>query len=60
MTALTAPARTAHDASPRPVPWRRMSGVTWRQHRVTLAGVAVLAGPDAVVGFRRVLMGLMR
>jgi hypothetical protein len=38
MTALTVP---ADDASPRPVPWRRMAWVTWRQHRIALAGVAV-------------------
>jgi hypothetical protein len=45
MTALTAPARPEEgDASPRPVPWRRMAGVTWRQHRIALAGVAVLLG----------------
>ena len=44
MTALTSPARPAEDASPRPVPWRRMGWVTWRQHRIALAGVAVLLG----------------
>jgi hypothetical protein len=45
MTALTTPARPGEDdASPRPVPWRRMAGVTWRQHRIALAGVAVLLG----------------
>jgi hypothetical protein len=49
VTAAAAPARPDEDgASPRPVPWRRMSGVTWRQHRVTLAGVAVLLGALAV------------
>jgi hypothetical protein len=32
----------------RPVPWRRMAGVTWRQHRIALAGVAVLLGALAV------------
>ena len=49
MTALTAPARPEEgDASPRPVPWRRMAGVTWRQHRIALAGVAVLLGALAV------------
>ena len=32
----------------RPVPWRRMAGVTWRQHRFALAGVAVLLGALAV------------
>ena len=45
MTALTTPARPDEDhASLRPIPWRRMAGVTWRQHRIALAGVAVLLG----------------
>ena len=45
MTALTMPARPDEDAAAlRPVPWRRMAGVTWRQHRIALAGVAVLLG----------------
>ena len=44
MTALTTPVRPGGDASLRPVPWRRMAGVTWRQHRIPLAGVAVLLG----------------
>jgi ABC-type transport system involved in multi-copper enzyme maturation permease subunit len=48
MTALTVPARPEEDASPRPVPWRRMAWVTWRQHRITLAGVAVFLGALAV------------
>jgi len=48
MTALTRPARRDRDAAPRPVPWRRMAGVTWRQHRFALAGVAVLLGALAV------------
>jgi hypothetical protein len=50
MTALTVPARpdAEGDASPRPIPWRRMAGVTWRQHRIALAGVAVLLGALAV------------
>jgi hypothetical protein len=49
MTALTKPARPEQDdASLRPVPWRRMAGVTWRQHRFALAGVAVLLGALAV------------
>ena len=44
MTALTTPSRpdSADDAGPRPLPWRRMGGVTWRQHRAALAGMAVL------------------
>jgi hypothetical protein len=48
MTALTVPARPEQDASPRPVPWRRMAWVTWRQHRFALAGVALLLGGLAV------------
>jgi hypothetical protein len=48
MTPLTMPDRPDEDAAPRPVPWRRMAGVTWRQHRIALAGVAVLLGALAV------------
>ena len=49
MTALRMPACPVEDdASLRPVPWRRMAGVTWRQHRIALAGVAVLLGALAV------------
>src|SRR5260370_28100523 len=48
MTALTMPARPKHDAGLRPVPWRRMAWVTWRQHRFALAGVAALLGALAV------------
>jgi hypothetical protein len=48
MTALRVPARPEQDASPRPLPWRRMAWVTWRQHRIALAGVAALLGGLAV------------
>jgi hypothetical protein len=48
MTALTVPARPEADARLRPVPWRRMAWVTWRQHRIALAGVAALLGAPAV------------
>ena len=48
MTALTVPARPEQDASLRPVPWRRMAWVTWRQHRIALSGVAALLGALAV------------
>ena len=48
MTALTMPARPAHDARLRPVPWRRMAWVTWRQHRAALGGVAAFLGAFAV------------
>jgi hypothetical protein len=50
MTALTMPARSHEDdAALRPVPWRRMTGVTWRQHRLNIGGVAVLLGVVAVL-----------
>jgi hypothetical protein len=42
MTALTVPARPEDDAPLRPLPWRRMAWVTWRQHRIALAGVVAL------------------
>jgi hypothetical protein len=48
MTALIVPARPEEDTSPRPVPWRRMAWVTWRQHRIALAAVAALLGALAV------------
>ncbi len=48
MTALTMPARPKHDADLRPVPWRRMAWVTWRQHRAALAGVVALLGALAL------------
>jgi hypothetical protein len=48
VTALTSAARPEQDTSLRPVPWRRMAWVTWRQHRTALAGVAVLLGALAV------------
>jgi hypothetical protein len=48
MSALTVPARAGRDARPLRVPWRRMAWVTWRQHRIALAGVAALLGAFAV------------
>ncbi len=48
MTALRVPARPEEDTSLRPVPWRRMAWVTWRQHRSALTGVAALLGALAV------------
>ena len=48
MTALTVPARPVEYTGPRPVLWRRMAWVTWRQHRTALAGVAALLGALAV------------
>ena len=55
MTALTMPAQPHEDASLRPVPWRRMAGVTWRQHRFTLVGMTALLG---VLGLYLWLSGL--
>ena len=52
MTALTVPARPGEEASLRPVPWRRMAWVTWRQHRLALTGVAVFLGGLAVILWR--------
>jgi hypothetical protein len=44
MTVLTMPAQPGQGAGPRPLPWRRMAWVTWRQQRATLISVpAVLA-----------------
>ena len=52
MTALSTPAHSpagfGRDTALRPVPWRKLAWVTWRQHRVTLAGVAGLLGALAV------------
>jgi hypothetical protein len=48
MTALTVPARPEQEASLRPVPWRRMGWVTWRQHRIALGGAVALLGVLAV------------
>ncbi len=48
MTVLTIPARPAHDAALRPLPWRRMVWVTWRQHRPTLISVPAVLGAVAV------------
>ena len=44
LSTATMPTRARHDASLRPLPWRRMAWVTWRQHRLTLAGVVALLG----------------
>ena len=48
MSTLTGPVRTEQHASLRPLPWRRMAWVTWRQHRFALAGVALFLGGLAV------------
>ena len=48
MTTLTLPARLEPDASLRPVPWRRMAWVIWRQHRIALGGLAAFLGALAI------------
>jgi ABC-2 family transporter len=48
MSAPTLSVLPEDDASLRPVPWRRMAWVTWRQHRATLASVALFLGAWAV------------
>ena len=44
MTVLTTPAQPGRGRGLRPVPWRRMAWVTWRQHRLAIAGVAAFLG----------------
>ena len=49
MTVLTMPAQSVQDtAAPRPVPWRLMIWVTWRQHRAMLISVLAVLGAIAV------------
>jgi ABC-type transport system involved in multi-copper enzyme maturation permease subunit len=47
-TVLRAPARLEEDAGLRPMPWRRMAWVIWRQHRVALIGMTAALGALAV------------
>lgn len=52
MTVFTMPARPGQDtgvAEPRPVPWRQMLWVTWRQHRGLLTGMAAVTVAAVVV-----------
>jgi ABC-type transport system involved in multi-copper enzyme maturation permease subunit len=52
-TPAAAPAASARDTRLRPVPWRKLTWVIWRQHRIALAGVAVLlAGLAAYLVFQ--------
>jgi hypothetical protein len=46
-TMLTLPTRREEDANFRPVPWRRMAWIIWRQHRIALAGMAAFLGAVA-------------
>ena len=49
MTALAVPVRLENDTNLRPLPWRRMGWVIWRQHRIALAGAAVFLGTVAAL-----------
>jgi hypothetical protein len=49
LSTLAVPTSSLEDASLRPMPWRRMAWVTWRQHRNALGGVAVVFVAMAVV-----------
>jgi hypothetical protein len=44
MTVLTMPAPPGQDHALRPLPWRRMAWVTWRQHRPTLISLPAILG----------------
>jgi hypothetical protein len=55
MTALSVAAEPARQTALRPVPWRNMLWVTWRQHRATLISVPALF---AAVGVFLWTMGL--
>lgn len=55
MTVLTLPAQPHQETRLRPVPWRRMAWVTWRQHRATLISVPALFG---AVGLFLLIAGL--
>ena len=47
MNGLTVSAELADRAALRPLPWRRMGWVTWRQHRLVLAGALALLAAAA-------------
>ena len=48
MTVLTMPVDSGHATAPRPVPWRNMIWVTWRQHRAMLVSLGAVLGTVAV------------
>jgi hypothetical protein len=48
MTVLTMPAQPNQGTAPRPLPWRRMAWVTWRQQRATLISVPAVLGAVAI------------
>jgi hypothetical protein len=48
VTTLAAPTPLERDATPRPLPWRRMAWITWRHHRIAMGAVAVFLSALAV------------
>jgi hypothetical protein len=48
MTALSTPAPPRRDTTIRPVPWRRLAWVSWRQYRFSAVGTAALLGAIAL------------
>ncbi len=48
MTVLTMPVDSGDATAPRPVPWRNMIWVTWRQHRAMLVSLGAVLGTIAV------------
>ncbi len=48
MSALTATMGPGSDTPSRPVPWRRMGWIVWRQHRFTVGGTLALLGALAL------------
>jgi hypothetical protein len=55
MTTLTTPAQPGQDKSLRPVPWRRLGWVSWRQYRFSVVGAAVFL---VVLAAYLLIMGL--
>ena len=49
MSVLTLPAQPGQDTAPRPVPWRGMAWVTWRQQRALLISVPAVLVAVAVL-----------
>jgi hypothetical protein len=49
MTTLTTTTRPSRKNAPRPVPWRRMVWVTWRQQRATFISVPAVLAAAAVL-----------
>jgi hypothetical protein len=49
MSVLTLPAQPGQQTAPRPLPWRRMAWVTWRQQRATLISVPAVLGAVAIL-----------